>query len=287
MPQAEIGVVGGSGLYHLASQSDLQEVVLETPWGDPSAPYRIGTVGSRRVAFLARHGAGHRLIPAEINFRANIWGFRMLGVTRLISASAVGSLRQELHPRHFVAVDQFIDRTHGRPATFFGEGLVAHVSLADPTCGEMRPLAVEAVREAGAACHPGGTYVCINGPQFSTRAESRLFASWGADVIGMTNMTEARLCREAEMCYSPLAMVTDYDCWKDDEAAVSVDALLAVLHDNARAATQAIGNLVARLPQRRDCACSCALESALITDRAAVPGATRERLHLLLGRYLG
>jgi 5'-methylthioadenosine phosphorylase len=285
-PRAEIGIVGGSGLYQLAHGGGHEDVVLETPWGPPSGPYRIATLAGRPVAFLARHGEGHRLLPSEINFRANAWGFKRLGVERVLSASAVGSLREELAPRHFVVVDQFIDRTVRRAGTFFGEGLVAHVGLADPTCREVRPLALEAAAEAGVVAHPRGTYVCIEGPQFSTRAESHLYRSWGADVIGMTNMTEARLFREAEICYATLAMVTDYDCWRDGEETVNVEMLLGHLRANAEAAGRVLAALVRRLPATRGCGCGSALASALITDPKSVPPATRERLALLVGRYV-
>jgi 5'-methylthioadenosine phosphorylase len=283
---ADIGVVGGSGLYALASQEKFEEIVLETPWGSPSGPYRIGVVGGRKVAFLARHGAGHRYLPAEVPYRANIWGFRQLGVTRLISASACGSLREEMAPRHFVVVDQFIDRTWGRESTFFGDGLVGHVSFAEPTCSAMGPLAAEAARKAGATVHEGGTYVCIQGPQFSTRAESLLHRSWGAHVVGMTNVTEARLSREAGMCYCVVAMVTDYDCWKVDEEGVSVEALLGILKENAQRANDTIGHLIAQLPAKRACACAGALDCALITDPRHVPPATQAQLKLILGERL-
>jgi 5'-methylthioadenosine phosphorylase len=284
--QAEIGVIGGSGLQALAAHSDMTEVVLETPFGSPSGPYRVGTVAGRKVAFLARHGAGHRLLPSEVPYRANVFGMKMLGVTRLVSASAVGSLREDLPPRHFVVVDQFIDRTWGRASTFFGDGLVAHVGLADPTCSQMRPLAAAAAREAGAQVREGGTYVCIQGPQFSTRAESKMHRAWGADVVGMTNVTEARLAREAELCYCSLAMVTDYDCWREGGEDVSVDMLLEVLHDNAARASDALGNLVASLPRETSCPCTSALATALITDRKAIPGAVRSSLRPLVGKYL-
>jgi 5'-methylthioadenosine phosphorylase len=286
MEPVEIGIIGGSGLYALASQSDMVEVEVDTPWGSPSGHYRVGTVAGRRVAFLARHGVGHRLAPSEVNFRANVWGFKQLGVSCLLSASAVGSLKEELSPRHFVLVDQFIDRTSGRQTTFFGDGLVAHVSLADPTCARLRELASAAGETLKAKVHARGTYVCIDGPQFSTRAESHLYRSWGADVIGMTNATEARLAREAELCYASVAMVTDFDCWKEDEEAVSVEALLEVLHDNAHLATSLLGRMIETMPATRSCGCGQALATALVTDPKAIPGATRERLSLLVGRYL-
>ena len=265
---------------------ELSEIEIETPWGAPSGPFRVGMVGGKRVAFLARHGAGHRLSPSEINYRANIWGFKQLGVKRLVSASAVGSLKPELHPRHFVIVDQFIDRTRARTATFFGHGLVAHVSLADPTCPQLRELATAAGKSVGATVHSGGTYLCMEGPQFSTRAESEVYRSWGADVIGMTNATEAKLAREAEICYASVAMVTDFDCWKTDEAPVSVATLLAVLGDNAAQATALVGRLIEGLPEGRTCGCGDALASALVTDPKAIPPVTRAKLDLLVGRHL-
>jgi 5'-methylthioadenosine phosphorylase len=286
MQRADIGVIGGSGLYALAGLEGLEEVALETPFGAPSGPLRVGTVAGRRVAFLARHGAGHRLLPSEVPYRANVFAMKMLGVRRIVSASAVGSLREDLPPRTFVVVDQFIDRTWGRPSTFFGEGLVAHVGLADPTCQEMIPLAAQAARDAGAPVHEGGTYVCIQGPQFSTRAESRMHRAWGADIVGMTNVTEARLAREAQLCYCCLAMVTDYDCWREGEQDVSVEMLLEVLHENAQRASDAVARLVASLPREPACGCGRSLATALITDRAAVPGATRAALRTLVGEYL-
>lgn len=287
MSAAEIGVIGGSGLYALASQQDFEEIVLETPWGAPSGPYRLGVVGGRKVAFLARHGAGHRYLPSEVPYRANIWGFRQLGATRLISASACGSLHESMAPRHFVIVDQFIDRTWGRESTFFGDGLVGHVSFADPTCGEMMPLAAAAARKAGAVVHERGTYVCIQGPQFSTRAESLLHRSWGAHVVGMTNVTEARLAREAGLCYCAVAMVTDWDCWKPEEEGVNVDALLAILRENAQRANETVGHIIASLPRSRSCHCGHALDAALITDPRQVPPATKAQLSLILEKRLG
>jgi 5'-methylthioadenosine phosphorylase len=284
---AEIGIIGGSGLYALAAQDGLQEIELETPFGEPSAKYRVGEVAGRRVAFLARHGDGHRLSPSEINYRANVWGMKALGVERIVSASAVGSLQLHLHPRHFVIADQFIDRTKARPCTFFGDGLVAHVSFADPVCPQMRGLALAAAAEADVTAHDGGTYVCMEGPQFSTRAESELYRSWGASVIGMTNLTEAKLAREAELCYVTLAMVTDYDCWHAEEEDVTVEALLGHLKANAESANRLAAALVAAIPEERDCGCGSALSTALITQRDAIPPETRAKLGLLIDGYLG
>jgi 5'-methylthioadenosine phosphorylase len=285
--RADIGIIGGSGLQALAAQANLEEVALDTPFGAPSGSYRLGEVSGRRVAFLCRHGEGHRLSPSEINYRANVWGLKALGVRRVVSASAVGSLKLELRPRDFVVVDQFIDRTKSRPCTFFGGGLVAHAGFADPLCPQLRSLALEAAGPAGVTAHDGGTYVCMEGPQFSTRAESNLYRSWGADVIGMTNLTEAKLAREAELCYVTLAMVTDYDCWHDEEEAVSVEALLGHLRANAESANRLAAELVGRIPEARDCACGEALRTALITRPEAVPEETRSRLGPLVDRYLG
>jgi len=282
----EIGIIGGSGLYALAAQDGLQEIEIETPFGAPSAAYRVGEVSGRRVAFLSRHGDGHRLAPAEINYRANVWGMKSLGVQRIVSASAVGSLKLEFEPRHFVIADQFIDRTKDRPCTFFGDGLVAHVGFADPLCPQLRTLALTAAAEAGVTAHDGGTYVCMEGPQFSTRAESELYRSWGASVIGMTNLTEAKLAREAEICYVTLAMVTDYDCWHEDEEPVTVEGLLGHLKANAEAANRLAAALVAAIPSQRDCSCGSALATALITQRDAIPSDTRSKLGLLVDRYL-
>lgn len=284
---ADIGIIGGSGLYALAAQDGLQEVEIETPFGAPSAAYRIGEVAGRKVAFLSRHGDGHRLSPSDINYRANIWGMKALGVERIVSASAVGSLRLELEPRHFVIADQFIDRTKARPCTFFGDGLVAHVGFADPLCPQLRGLALEAAQEVDVTAHDGGTYVCMEGPQFSTRAESHLYRSWGASVIGMTNLTEAKLAREAELCYVTLAMVTDYDCWHEEEEAVTVEALLGHLKANAESANRLAAALVAAIPSERACSCGSALASALITQRDATPATTRRKLGLLVDKYLG
>jgi 5'-methylthioadenosine phosphorylase len=286
MSEAEIGVIGGSGLHAIAHESRSEEVVLSTPWGPPSGALRVGTVAGRRVAFLARHGEGHVLLPSEINYRANVWAMRMLGVTRIVSASAVGSLREEMRPRDFVVVDQFVDRTTRRASTYFGDGLVAHVSMAHPTCAELRGLAELAGREAGLVVHGRGTYVCIEGPQFGTLAESRLYRSWGGHVVGMTNATEARLAREAEICYASLAMVTDYDCWNEAEEHVSVEMLLGHLRSNAEAALRTLALLLGRIPAERTCPCARALDTALITDPARVPSATRDRLELLLAGRL-
>ena len=279
-----IGILGGTGLYDIEGFENRREVRLRTPFGPPSGPYVVGTLEGRGVAFLARHGQGHHLLPAEVNYRANIFGFKKLGVERIISVNSVGSLREDIHPRDMVLADQFFDRTR-RPNTFFGDGIVAHVSLADPVCGELTGRLGTAARAAGATVHEGGTYVCMEGPQFSTRAESRFYRTLGASVIGMTNMQEARLCREAELCFASMALVTDYDCWKTDEPPVSVEQIIQRLHINAKRAEHAVRSLAGDLPAERRCDCAEALRYAIITPRAAWPQATIERLGPLLARH--
>ena len=285
MSQAEIGIIGGSGLYAMPGVSDVHEVKLNTPFGEPSDPYVLGTLAGRKVAFLARHGRGHRLLPTELNFRANIHGFKQLGVERIISVSAVGSLKEEHRPLEFVIPDQFYDRTRQRISTFFGEGIVAHVAFGDPVCGEMAKVLKQATDKAGVVAKLGGTYVCMEGPQFSTKAESNLYRSWGMDVIGMTNLQEAKLAREAELCYVTVAMVTDYDCWHPDHDAVTVDQIVAVLLKNAENACGVVREAVAAMPSERSCKCGSALATAIITNKDAVPAATREKLKLIVGKY--
>jgi 5'-methylthioadenosine phosphorylase len=284
--RARIGLVGGSGVYDLNSIEDLREERLETPFGSPSDAYFTGRLKGVPVAFLSRHGRGHRLLPTEINYRANVCGFKMLGCDALLSASACGSLREELAPRHAVVPDQFIDRTRHRADTFFGDGLVAHVGFANPVCGPLAGVLEESGRSAGLTVHPGGVYVCMEGPQFSTRAESNLYRSWGADVIGMTNLTEARLAREAEICYASLAFVTDYDCWREATEDVSVEAILAILGENSAAARRALEEAVARIDPDRACGCRDAMRYGILTDLRAVPESTRARLRSIAGRYL-
>lgn len=287
MHQAEIGIVGGSGLYSMPGLSDILEINQQTPFGSPSDAYVLGTLEGRKVAFLSRHGRGHRLLPTELNFRANIYGFKQLGVERILSVSAVGSLKEEHQPTDFVIPDQFFDRTRHRTDTFFGEGVVAHVSLADPVCGELAKTFAGACKTVGVVGKLGGTYICMEGPQFSTRAESNVYRSWGMDVIGMTNLQEARLAREAEICYSTLAMVTDYDCWHMSHEAVTVEQVIAVVQQNAENASKVLRSAVAALPKTRGCKCGSALEFAIMTERAKIPSATREKLKLLLDKYLG
>jgi 5'-methylthioadenosine phosphorylase len=286
-PSASIGLIGGSGLYALAGLPDIRELPVETPFGVPSDAIHVGLIGERKVAFLARHGRDHRILPGEINYRANIYALKSLGVERLFSASAVGSMKPGIRPRDVVLPDQFIDRTSGRRATFFGDGLAAHVAFADPVCHEARGVLLDAARAAGATAHDGGTYLCMEGPAFSTRAESRLYRSWGVDVIGMTNLTEAKLAREAEICYATLALVTDYDCWHDDEDDVTVTGVLENLRANAEGAAAILRRAVLALPPlRQSCACGDALRHAIITPAAAISPETRLYLRILLAKYL-
>jgi len=282
----EIGIIGGSGLYDLEELTGREEVRLTTPFGDPSGPYILGTLRGRRVAFLARHAAEHRILPSELNFRANIYGMKTLGVGSILSASAVGSLREDYRPLDIVIPDQFLDRTRGRIGTFFGRGLVAHVAFAHPICGVLAKVAGDSAAHVGATVHRGGTYVCMEGPQFSTLAESRLYRAWGMDIIGMTNLQEAKLAREAEICYVTIALVTDYDCWHPDHDDVSVDMVVANLLQNAKTARQIIVEAVERVPAERTCPCARALESAIITRAEFVPEQTRRDLAPIIGKYM-
>src|SRR5690348_1488148 len=282
----EIGIIGGSGLYDMAALTDREEQRVSTPFGEPSGPYVIGTLRGRRVAFLARHGAGHRLLPSELNFRANIYGFKVLGVERILSASAVGSLKHEYRPLDIVVPDQFFDRTKGRISTFFGRGIVAHVAFAHPLCPDVSAVAADAAEKVGARVHRGGTYVNMEGPQFSTLAESKLYRSWGMDVIGMTNLQEAKLAREAEICYATLALVTDYDCWHPDHDSVTVEMIIGNLMQNAKTAQQAIARAIGQLPATRSCSCKDALATAIITRPEAVPAQTKKDLEPIIGKYM-
>ncbi len=287
-PRAEIGILGGSGLYALAGVDGGREVRVPTPFGEPSDAILVGRLEGREVAFLARHGRDHTLLPGEINYRANLYALKLLGVERILSASAVGSMKETYRPRDVVLPDQFLDRTRSRASTFFGGGVVAHVALADPVCPVTREALGRAAAEAGAAAHLGGTYVCIEGPAFSTRAESHAYRALGVDVIGMTNATEAKLAREAEICYATLALVTDYDCWHESEESVNVEALLGHLRANASLAAETLRRTVASLPgSRSGCACSTALTDALITPPEAIPEDARRRLAAILARVLG
>jgi 5'-methylthioadenosine phosphorylase len=287
MSQGLIGIIGGSGLYEMEGLERVEERRIETPFGAPSDAYIIGSLAGRRVAFLARHGRSHSLMPSELNFRANIFGFKVLGAEWVISASAVGSMREDLPPLDIVIPDQFFDRTKGRVSTFFGGGLVAHVSFADPTCPILGKSLFAAGQSVGARMHCGGTYLCIEGPQFSTRAESRIYRSWGVDVIGMTNLQEAKLCREAEICYATLALVTDYDVWHETEQDVSVEAVVAILKHNAETAQAIIKATVSSFPSGREgCSCGSAMQDAIITARDAIPAEVRERLRPIIGKYI-
>jgi 5'-methylthioadenosine phosphorylase len=286
LSQAEIGIIGGSGLYSMPGLTDVREVKQETPFGDPSDPYVLGTLDGRRVAFLARHGRGHRILPTELNFRANIYGFKQLGVERILSVSAVGSLKEEHKPLDFVIPDQFFDRTRHRVDTFFGDGIVAHIAFADPVCPQLSQVVEAACMRAGVTGKRGGTYINMEGPQFSTKAESNVYRSWGMDVIGMTNLQEAKLAREAEICYVTVAMVTDYDCWHPHHDSVTVDQVLAVLVKNAESAAKVVRETVAGLPASRSCKCGSALAHAILTERDKIPAATRQKLKLILDKYL-
>jgi 5'-methylthioadenosine phosphorylase len=281
-----IGIIGGSGLYSMPGFEAREEILLDSPWGRPSDEYVLGMLAGKEVAFLARHGRGHRISPSELNFRANIYGFKQLGVERIISLSAVGSLKQEHPPLKFVVPNQFFDRTRGRVSTFFGEGLVAHISFADPICPQLSDVVVQACADAGVDVSQGGTYLCMEGPAFSTKAESNVYRSWGMDVIGMTNLQEAKLAREAEICYVTVAMVTDYDCWHEEHAAVTVTDILANLTQNADNASKVVAAAVANMPATRECECGSALAHALLTDPKTVPETTRRKLELLVGKYL-
>ncbi len=286
MADRTLGVIGGSGLYELPGLEAIERVRLETPFGAPSDEFVIGRLGATRLVFLPRHGRGHRLLPSELNFRANIYGMKQLGAEWLLAVSAVGSLREEIAPGHVVVPDQFIDRTRGRHSTFFGRGIVAHVQFADPVCPNLSRALVAAARAAGATVHPGGVYLCMEGPQFSTRAESHLYRSWGANVIGMTNLQEAKLAREAELCLATLALATDYDCWNATHADVQIEEILRVLQANVDLARRTVARLAAELPPRTGCPCPHALEHAIITDRAAIPAEVRRELGPIAGRYL-
>jgi 5'-methylthioadenosine phosphorylase len=284
--QVRIGIIGGTGLYQMEGFTGVREVAVDTPFGAPSDSLMVGELEGRAVAFLPRHGRGHRILPHELNFQANVFAMKSLGVEFLLSVSAVGSLKQEYAPLDMLVPDQFIDRTRQRRSTFFGRGLVAHVAFAHPFCSELSKRMAESCAEAGARHHVGGTYVCIEGPQFSTLAESRLYRSWGADVVGMTNLQEAKLAREAELCYATLAMVTDYDCWHPEHDAVTADAVMAVLGQNVATARAVLRGVVRRLPQPRECECSRALRHAILSAPELVPEAVKRELAPIVGRYI-
>lgn len=287
MSQPVIGVIGGSGLYEIEGFTDVEEVRVETPFGDPSDAYITGILEGARLVFLPRHARGHRLLPSEIPYRANIYGLKKLGVERIISVSAVGSMKEEIVPGHIVIPDQFFDRTQGkRDSTFFGEGVVGHVQFADPVCADLSKTLYDSAIEAGATVHKGGTYICIEGPNFSARAESNIYRSWGVDVIGMTNLPEARLAREAEICYGTVALATDYDCWHDEHDDVSVEAVIAIIQQNVATARKIIKAAVKKLTASSTCACGEALKYAIMTHKEQIPEATRKKLDVLMGKYL-
>lgn len=281
-----IGIIGGSGLYEMADLQDVTHESVETPFGRSSADYILGTLAGVGVAFLPRHGSGHRLTPSEINYRANIYGFKKLGVTHIISVTAVGSLKERIRPLDVVIPDQFYDRTQNRVSTFFGDGLVAHVAFAQPICPNLGRLLYKTVNQVGLRVHPGGSLVCIEGPAFSTKAESRLYRSWGIDIIGMTSLTEAKLAREAEICYAAMALVTDYDCWREDEDGVTVEAVVQNLKKNISHAKQVIRMVVPEIGSRRSCLCTDVLDGAIMTDPNSVAPETIKRLELLIKKYL-
>ncbi|GAC1430097.1 MAG: S-methyl-5'-thioadenosine phosphorylase [Terriglobales bacterium] len=286
MSQAQIGIIGGSGLYTMPGLTDVTELRQETPFGEASDAYVLGTLEGRKVAFLARHGRGHRISPSEMNFRANIYGFKQLGVERIVSVSAVGSLKEEHKPLEFVIPDQFFDRTRHRIDTFFRDGIVAHIGFADPVCPEVSKVVEAACKKAGVTGKRGGTYLCMEGPQFSTKAESNIYRSWGMDVIGMTNLQEAKLAREAEICYVTVAMVTDYDCWHPNHDSVTVDQIVSVLLKNAENACSVVRETVAGMPTGRSCRCGSALAHAILTAPDKIPATTRTKLKLILDKYL-
>ena len=284
--RAQIGIMGGSGLYEMEGFDDVREVAVDTPFGRPSDRLMVGTLEGKSVAFLPRHARGHKLLPGELNFQANVFAMKKLGVEWILSVSAVGSLKDEYEPQHMVIPDQFVDRTTQRKATFFGRGLVAHVAFAHPFCSHVSRVMAEACVEAGITHHVGGSYVCIEGPQFSTRAESELYRSWGMDLVGMTNLQEARLAREAEICYTTLAMVTDYDCWHPEHDSVTVEQILANLSSNAANAQAVLRAAVRRLPTPRDCECASALKFALVTRPELVPEHVKRELAPIVGKYM-
>lgn len=287
LPQVETGILGGTGLYEIDGFESIEEVKLQTPFGKPSDPYSIGSLEGKRVAFLSRHGKGHRILPSEINYRANIYGFKMLGVERLISVNSVGSLKEEIPPRDIVVADQFFDRTR-RYNTFFGEGIAVHISFARPVCSDLSEILYKTGKELGLPIHKGGTYLCIEGPAFSTKAESRIYRSWGCDVIGMTSATEAKLSREAEICYATMSLVTDYDVWHEVEEDVSVELILENMEKNVQNAKNIIRKAIASLPAKRsgECECAHAVKNCIVTRPGLIPQESKNKLHFIIGKYL-
>ncbi len=286
MGEQVIGIIGGSGLYNIEGIKDVEEVPIGTPFGKPSDSFRVGTLEGRRVAFLPRHGRNHTILPSELNFRANIYGMKKLGVEHIIAVSAVGSMKEEIRPLDIVIPDQFIDRTRGRIGTFFGEGIVGHVSFADPICGTLANTLYHAAKSVGAYVHKGGTYLCMEGPLFSTRAESNVYRQWGVSVIGMTNLQEAKLSREAEICYSTLAMSTDYDCWHVGEEAVTLEMIISNLNKNAETAKRILKTAIPRIERKRNCACATAAAHAIVTQKDKIPENTKKKLDVIFGAYI-
>ena len=286
MPQAKIGVIGGSGLYDIEGMTDIEEVDLDTPFGKPSDTITIGNLEGVGIAFLPRHGKGHHILPTEIPVRANIYALKFLGVEHIIAINSVGSFKKEIKPGDLLIPDQLIDRTRSRVNSFFGEGVVVHIPFAEPFCPVLSQIVFEAAQEIGAKVHPKGTYVVMEGPAFSTRAESRLYRSWGADIIGMTALPEAKLAREAEICYAIIACVTDYDSWQERSQPITIDVILNILHQNIDTAKQIIKLAVSRIPEKRDCGCATALETAIVTAPKFIPSEQKKKLNLLIGKYL-
>ncbi len=286
MVEKIVGVIGGSGLYEIEGLEDVQTISLTTPFGDPSDSFVIGRLEGVKIAFLPRHGRGHRISPSALNFRANIYAMKLLGVQWIIGVSAVGSMKESIHPGDMVIPNQFIDRTTGRPNTFFSDGIVGHISFADPVCPVLGQILFEAGKEVGATVQKDGTYLCIEGPQFSTRAESKLYQTWGVDIIGMTNIPEAKLAREAEICYATIAFATDYDCWHQEAGDVSIGEVLRILAKSTKIAKSAIRNAVKHLPEKRECVCATALKYGLITGKKFIPDKTKKDLELIIGKYL-
>lgn len=286
MAEKILGVIGGSGLYEMEGLEEVETVPLKTPFGEPSDSFIVGRLEGLKVAFLPRHGRGHRIQPSSLNFRANIYGMKMLGVQWIIGVSAVGSMKESIHPGDMVIPNQFIDLTKGRPNTFFSDGIVGHISFADPVCPVLSQILFQAGKEVGATVHKDGTYLCMEGPQFSTRAESKLYRTWGVDIIGMTNLPEAKLAREAEICYATIAFATDYDCWHHEAGDVSIGEVLRILAQSTKIAKSAIRNAVKQLPEKRECLCATALQYALITGKRHIPEKTRKDLEPIIGKYL-
>ncbi|OGP66055.1 MAG: methylthioadenosine phosphorylase [Deltaproteobacteria bacterium RBG_13_53_10] len=286
MSEKIVGVIGGSGLYEMEGLEEIQTVSVPTPFGDPSDAFLIGHLEGVKVVFLPRHGRAHRIQPSSLNFRANIFGMKKLGVQWIIGVSAVGSMKESIHPGDMLVPDQFIDRTVGRPSTFFSDGIVGHVSFADPVCPDLSQILFQAGNDVGATVHKGGTYLCIEGPQFSTRAESKLYRTWGVDIIGMTNIPEAKLAREAEICYATIAFATDYDCWHGTEEDVSIGEVLRILAQSSKTAKRAIREAIKHIPDTRQCVCATALQYALITDKKMIPQKTKNDLEPIIGKYI-